>query len=135
MWKKVKLSDSTTITHVEKFEDIKIKRPKWISRVKENILNILYPKRDIFWTYINFYWKEEFFEKNNLKNNWRETYVISPVDSKNKYSAWYADCTWIVALWKQTNWEILSLLSHQCPEEFLHDSKKKFVEDLSSSLK
>lgn len=51
---------------------------------------------------------------------------ISNLDSTNKYSLEYFNCTWVIAIWcsKETK-ENISLLTHQDPLYFLSDKKSK----------
>ena len=52
-------------------------------------------------------------------------YVISNIDSEDKYSEWYNNCTGIVLLWTDKDWKQISLLSHQNPAHFLSDANFK----------
>ncbi|KKQ88182.1 MAG: hypothetical protein UT09_C0002G0020 [Parcubacteria group bacterium GW2011_GWF2_38_8] len=63
------------------------------------------------------------------------TYVISPVDSKDKFSKDYYDCTVLIAtgLNKKTG-ENISFVSHQKLSSILGKEKKIFVNDLEESL-
>ena len=60
---------------------------------------------------------------------WKNTYVISWINSKNKFSEWYYDCTWIICSWisKETNTKI-SFLTHQDPLKILYNYNKEFID-------
>jgi len=80
------------------------------------------------------------FAINNTKNGFKhagfETYVISPIDSSNKWSTGFYDCTGIVAVGidKETGKEI-SFMSHQDPKLFLKKHKDVFINDMLERLK
>lgn len=74
-----------------------------------------------------------------FKNAGNFSYVISSVDSKDKYSEQFKDCTGIVAIGldKKTGEEI-SFLSHQDPEYFLlkhNNNSEQFLNDLADRLR
>ncbi|MFH1608539.1 MAG: hypothetical protein ABH951_00775, partial [Patescibacteria group bacterium] len=82
--------------------------------------------------FINFYSKKDELLEKNLQNAGKETYVISSIDNKNKYSLEYYDCTGVVAIGvdKETG-ENVSFLSHQNPAFFVENKneRKNFRED------
>lgn len=75
-------------------------------------------------------------KEKQIKNAGDDTYAISKVDERNKFSNEYYDCTGLIVIGrdKTTNKEI-SLLTHQDPKKILvgniHDY---FVKDLRESL-
>lgn len=87
--------------------------------------------------FVNFGAGEKNLKENRMLNSGKDTYVISPCDSKNKYSLSYLDCTGVVVvgLDKETGKNV-SFLSHQNPESFLNDEevRSKFKKDLLSDL-
>lgn len=44
-----------------------------------------------------------------------DSYVISPVNRRNKISRKYYNCTWVAIVWKDLNWKNISFLTHQDP--------------------
>jgi hypothetical protein len=76
---------------------------------------------------------QEILTKNGFKNPEFESYVISPVDSKDKLSAKFKNCTGVIVSGKDKNSEeFISFLSHQSPEYFLSDDPEfeMFLSDL-----
>lgn len=72
-------------------------------------------------------------------NHEENSYVISPVNWKNKISRWYYDCTWLVIIWKDKNWRHISLLTHQDPKYLFcrydsYDKWMKFKNDLQVKI-
>ncbi len=65
----------------------------------------------------------------------RLTYVISSVNSRNKFSRGFKNCTSLIVagIDKQTG-ENISILTHQDPEKFLEKYREGFDKDLSESL-
>lgn len=79
----------------------------------------------------------DYYKMNKMLNGGWETYVISDVNAKNKFTKGLYDCTGliVVAEDKDTNQNI-SILSHQDPKEFLSSRLiNSFKEHLSNSLK
>ncbi len=71
---------------------------------------------------------EEGFSGEYVRPHW--AYVMSPIDTANKFSVRYANCTGIIVVGTDLETgQNVSFLTHQNPSYFLHDSKK-FVEDL-----
>jgi hypothetical protein len=90
--------------------------------------------------YINFGANQSELEKNKMLNSGKDTYIISPCDSSNKYSDGYQNCTGIIVsgVEKETGKNI-SLMTHQFPGWFLNKDNnnneiKKFKSDLSISI-
>ena len=78
--------------------------------------------------------------ENHIKNGFRhggfETYVMSKIDSQNKISSEFYDCTGIVAVGvDKESGENISFMSHQDPKEFLYGYKEKFLKDLIAHLR
>jgi hypothetical protein len=65
-----------------------------------------------------------------------ETYIISAIDSSNKFSQTLTPCTGLVAAGKENkkNGKNISFLSHQDPEWFLSSKKDDFIKDLRKRL-
>lgn len=75
--------------------------------------------------------------KQNFKNRGKDSYVISPIDSLDKFSRSFVNCTGLLVVGcdKKTG-ENISFLSHEYPEYFL-DSKtnrNSFLSDLRERL-
>ena len=87
---------------------------------------------------VNFSFRDGDIVSEKMLNAGPKTYVISPIDSKNKYSGDFLDCTGVVAsgIDKKTSKNI-SFMSHQNPDFFLDDEEKqiKFRKDLIQRLK
>lgn len=91
------------------------------------------------WTNVD--WINSRFRSQELIKQWMDVwfvwknpnYVISNIDSEDKYSEWYNNCTWIVLLWKDENWRHISMLSHQNPLYFLSD--KNFENDMIEKIR
>ena len=88
--------------------------------------------------FVNFLSKKEEILKNNFKNSGEETYVISDISEKNKYSVDYYNCTGVVAVGieKKTGQNV-SFLSHQSPSFFVENKEErlKFKKDLIENIK
>lgn len=83
---------------------------------------------------INFFADPYKLEKCGVKNAGELTYVISPIDEKPKFTENLCDCTSLIAVGKNKSGVEVSLLTHQNPARFLTNKRKKFIEDLKSSL-
>jgi hypothetical protein len=75
----------------------------------------------------------------NINPN-EDSYVISPVNWKNKISRWYYDCTWLVIIWKDIKWKNISILTHQNPKFLFcnydsYDKLIRFKSDLQGKIK
>jgi hypothetical protein len=77
----------------------------------------------------------DYFKKRNFLNAGSETYVLSVVDNKNKFSERFFDCTGLIVtgIDKKTGKNI-SFLSHQDPVQFLHNKKDDFIKHLGQRL-
>lgn len=87
---------------------------------------------------LRFYGEEDYFKKNQILNGGRRSYVISPIDSRNKICKDYTDCPGIaVAGRRKDTREEVSFLSHQNPGYFLRtkEEKERFLADLKSRLR
>jgi hypothetical protein len=69
--------------------------------------------------------------KNFLHNDMR-SYVISTIDSQDKYSEGYQDCTGLVVSGVTPDGQKISFITHQDPKDFLHIEgvKESFIHDL-----
>lgn len=90
--------------------------------------------------YINFGASQSELEKNMMLNSGKDTYVISPCDSSNKYSDGYQNCTGVIVsgVDKDTGKNI-SIMTHQFPGWFLNKENndfeiRKFKSDLSIKI-
>lgn len=100
---------------------------------------LFYPYRAINSDNVNYYGSGKYFNNKGYKNAGPETYVISTIDTSNKHSERFANCTGLVVsgIDKETG-ENISLLSHQDPDYFLSqfrpENKDKLVEDLTERI-
>ena len=85
---------------------------------------------------IDFSETSENHTENGFTHDGYETYIISAIDSDDKGSDDYLDCTGIVAVGvdRETG-ENISFMSHQAPKKFLEKHRQKFLEDLRNHLK
>ena len=73
--------------------------------------------------------------QNGFIKNGHESYVISPINNKSKFSLEYADCTGIVAVGiDMSTSDNVSFMSHQNPEYFLSEDREAFLRDLRFRL-
>jgi len=77
-------------------------------------------------------------EKRGILNGGEETFVISPVDSKDKFSKTFRDCTGVVGVGRETaTGENISCMGHEDPVYFLDsedDKKEIFLAALRGRL-
>lgn len=82
--------------------------------------------------YIDYHFEDVVYANKKISDWSREDghwYTISMLDSLNKYSLNYFNCTWIVAIWtSKKNWKNLSFLTHQDPKYFLSDEESIYNE-------
>lgn len=88
--------------------------------------------------YIDYYGNNKELASKNIEYSNNNAFVISVLDSSNKYSKNYLNCTWVVAIWesKKTSQNI-SFLSHQNVASFLKNKQwldLEFKEKLIKSL-
>lgn len=88
---------------------------------------------------VDYYGKPEDLAKSEIKNDkfGHGGYVISPVDSWDKYSREYHDCTGLIMTGvDKITGKNISFISHQNPETFLDKNKArfKFGEDLNKQI-
>ena len=102
---------------------------------KENILNskesILYGLHDV-----DYYGDPQKLKELKFKNAGSYSYVISPVDNKDKISHEYYNCTGVIVTGHDKNTDQdISFLSHQDPGYFItSDHRDNFSEDLIHRL-
>lgn len=85
---------------------------------------------------VNYYGNPDELNKQGFKNPEFDSYVISPIDSLNKFSKSFKNCTGLVVtgIDKETGKNI-SFLSHQDPAYFLYKKdSSKFVKDLREQI-
>lgn len=86
---------------------------------------------------VDYYGQPDELKRQRFKNAGYHSYVISSIDSSNKFSGSFKNCTGFIATGsdKETGKEI-SFLSHQDPEYFLKNipSFEKFVDDFKKQL-
>lgn len=86
---------------------------------------------------VNYYEDLKTLAEQNFKNAGEYSYVISPIDSSNKFSKTFRNCIGLVVVGIDKNTsENISFLSHQDPSYFLESNSKsdKFVNDLREQL-
>lgn len=83
---------------------------------------------------LDFYGALEELARQNIENDGRDSYVMSPVDNWDKYSKNYANCTGVIVTGrdKETD-ENISFMTHQDPDHFL-SNRDKFTAGLSARL-
>lgn len=90
-------------------------------------------------TNVDWHQTSEYFKENNLLNSGLQSYVISTIDNKNKFSEGFYDCTsLIVSGLDRSTKKLVSFLSHQNPNEFLFRKQinfKKHLEKILSEIK
>ena len=84
---------------------------------------------------VNFFASEKTLEEKGFKSAGKKTYVISPIDSLNKYSEKIYDCTGLVVIGhdRRTGRDV-SFLSHQDPGMFLAKKRSQFILDIEDRL-
>jgi hypothetical protein len=89
-------------------------------------------------SYVDYYRANKNVAKENLSSSNNNSFVISKIDSSNKYSKEYLNCTWVVAIWEdKKTWENISFLSHQNVISFLRDKRwldEEFKNKLQESI-
>jgi hypothetical protein len=86
---------------------------------------------------VDYYADPRDLESKEFKNAGKGSYVISNIDSKNKLSISYVNCTGVIVSGQdKLTGENISFLSHQDPWSFVRDQEKqdKFKEDLKQRL-
>lgn len=117
---------SPIMTCVGRFSD-------WSSREKKLLAKQLNTKSKI--ACIDFAGSPDDLRKEGFLNAGYETYVISPVDSINKFSKEYVNCTGLIVVGKdKTTGENISFMTHQKPDRFLHNKKDIFIKHLTERL-
>jgi hypothetical protein len=84
---------------------------------------------------VDYYGEPEELRGNGMKNPASRSYVISGLNSHNKFSEGFLNCTSLVVtgIDKDTG-ENISILSHQDPEHFLREYREEFAKDLTEAL-
>jgi hypothetical protein len=83
-------------------------------------------------------WGENFEElkEEGFENDGSDSYLISPLDSLDKYSKNYFNCTGLILSGKEKgSGKNISFMTHQNPEYFLIDNGKNFLKDLIKKIK
>ena len=89
-------------------------------------------------TNVNYFGNPDFLREQNFKTAGKESYFISPIDSSNKFSKSFRNCTGLVAtgIDRKTG-ENISFLTHQDPKYFLRGAQtpdQGFIDDLRKQL-
>jgi len=84
---------------------------------------------------VNYYEDPQKLKENKFKNQGKNSYVISPIDSLNKFSTSFRNCIGLIVTGqdKETG-ENISFLSHQDPDSFLGETREHFLADLKQQL-
>ncbi len=84
---------------------------------------------------VDFYENPGNLEKRKFKNGGDQTYVISTIDEKPKYTNELLDCTSLVAVGRKADSEVqISFLTHQNPNAFFGKTKELFIKHLKEQL-
>jgi len=86
---------------------------------------------------VDYYGKHEKLIRQGFKNAGEYSYVISNLDSLDKFSKSFRDCTGIIVAGQdQKTGKNISFLSHQDPQYFLskETNKNEFIKDLKEQL-
>lgn len=84
---------------------------------------------------VDYYEQPEILQRKNYKNEGYYSYVISVIDSLDKFSSNFFDCTGIVVTGRdKKTGEDISFMSHQDPGAFLIRHKTVFTNNLQQSL-
>jgi hypothetical protein len=84
---------------------------------------------------VDYFDEVENHRRKNFKNAGEDSYVISTVDSSDKFSHEFRNCTSLIVAGKdKDSGENVSILTHQDPYYFLHKNQKQFAEDLRERL-
>ncbi len=85
---------------------------------------------------INYHDDESSLKKKNFLNAGELTYVISLVDSNDKFTKGLNNCTSVVVVGiDQKTGKNISFITHQNPNEFLLEKRKKFIKDFEKIMK
>ncbi|MFA6006773.1 MAG: hypothetical protein WC764_03555 [Candidatus Paceibacterota bacterium] len=108
-----------------------------LSNMVENVIRTELAERENKLIELSFYADPKKLTEKRIKNAGEKSYVISPVDGRDKLSKEYADCTGLVVTGQDKELGVdISFLTHQNPTFFLKsdENKNKFIADLSNSL-
>ncbi|MCF7834156.1 MAG: hypothetical protein K9L98_02245 [Candidatus Pacebacteria bacterium] len=85
---------------------------------------------------VNWKYSNRELEMYQLKNSGERTYVISRIDSEDKYSEAFVNCVGLVAVGENIiTGKQISFMSHQNPISILGVNYREFEKDLADSLK
>ncbi len=85
---------------------------------------------------VNYHDDKSSLKKKNFLNAGELTYVISLVDSNDKFTKGLYNCTSaIVVGTDQKTGKNISFITHQNPNEFLLEKRKKFIKDFEKRMK
>jgi len=87
--------------------------------------------------HVNYFEEADILTKDGFKNAGDNSYIISPIDSQDKFSDTFENCTGIVAVGRdRETGKDISFMSHQDPSYFLEDKKwgNHFSKDLRKQL-
>ncbi len=85
---------------------------------------------------VDYFKDAESLKRRGMKNAGEYTYVISEVNSRDKFSAEFRNCTMlVVAGIDKKSGENISLMSHQDPTEFFSLNKDSFAQHLLERLR
>jgi hypothetical protein len=86
--------------------------------------------------YVNYYEPARLLNEKGFLNSGNKTYVISKIDSLDKFSQDFQDCTSLIATGKEkSTGKNISFLTHQDPTRFLYHHKVDFLYHLRQCLK
>lgn len=85
---------------------------------------------------VDFYAEEGRMDQMQQRHAGTESYVISPIDSQDKYSGRFKNCIGVVAVGRdKKTGKNVSFLTHQSPVDVLERSKDSFARDFTISLR
>ena len=84
---------------------------------------------------VDYYSDEKTLKETGYKNAGHQSYVISPIDERPKFTKKLANCTTLIAVGRENGTEKeLSFLTHQDPDKFLWFKKELFIKHLKEQL-
>lgn len=91
-------------------------------------------RRDEDVVVVDFYASEDDKRQRQQKSAGTQTYVISPVTTKDIVSSEHLNCTGSVFVGRGESGRQLAFVTHQDPTEVLYENRSRFAEDFARSL-
>lgn len=83
---------------------------------------------------VDFYASDDEKKQRQQKSAGRQTYVISPVTSKDIVSSDHLNCTGSVFVGRSENGRQLAFVTHQDPTEVLYENRSRFADEFGRGL-